>query len=198
MKRILGFLFGFVISVANAADIATVRYVHELLEHNYGVYVPVNDTLTDADLDVPANMEYLLTVVDIANEFITGVPTTYSSNIYATDDAADTVATIQAYNTLLKEMEVLDQEYPFELTVTGSSFSFTMSAQGDFYVDWGDGTLETITKTNTNNTTYSHTFSGYGTYMVRLGGLATDYNDDITTAAISFYNDTSASTIQGN
>ena len=33
-------------SVANAAEIASVRYVHELLEHNYGVYVPVNDTLT--------------------------------------------------------------------------------------------------------------------------------------------------------
>ena len=46
------------ISVANAAEIASMRYVHELLEHNYGVYVPVNDTLTDADLDVLRDKKY--------------------------------------------------------------------------------------------------------------------------------------------
>lgn len=198
MKRILCFFACLFISVANAAEIASVRYVHELLEHNYGVYVPVNDTLTDADLDVPANMEYLLTVVDIANEFITGVRTAYSSTVYATDDAADTVVTIQAYDTLLKEVEAVDYEYPFEMTVSGGSLSFTISAQGVFYIDWGDGTQETITKPDTQNVTYSHSFAGYETYAVRLGGLATDYNDDITTAAISFYGDSSISTIQGN
>lgn len=185
-------------SVANAAEIASVRYIHELLEHNYGVYVPVNDTLTDEDLDVPANMQYLLTVVDIANEFISGVRTTYSSSVYATEDAADTVATIQAYDTLLKEVEAVDYEYPFEMTVSGGSLSFTISAQGEFYIDWGDGTQETITKPDTTNTTYSHSFTGYEAYSVRLGGLATDYNDNVTTAAISFYGDSSISTIQGN
>ena len=197
MKRILCFFACLFISVANAAEIASMRYVHELLEHNYGVYVPVNDTLTDADLDVPVNMKYLLTVVDFANEFITGVPTTYGSSAYATEDAADTVVTIQAYDTLLKEVEAVDYEYPFEMTVSGS-LSFTISAQGDFYIDWGDGTQETISKPDTTNTTYTHSFAGYGTYSVRLGGLATDYNDDITTAAISFYGDSSISTIQGN
>ena len=197
MKRILCFFACLFISVANAAEIASMRYVHKLLEYNYGVYVPVNDTLTDADLDVPVNMEYLLTVVDIANEFITGVRTAYSSTVYATDDAADTVATIQAYDTLLKEVEAVDYEYPFEMTVSGS-LSFTISAQGDFYIDWGDGTQETISKPDTTNTTYTHSFAGYGTYSVRLGGLATDYNDDVTTAAISFYGDSSISTIQGN
>ena len=198
MKRILCFFACLFISVANGAEIASIRYIHELLEHNYGVYVPVNDTLTDADLDVPVNMKYLLTVVDIANEFITGVRTAYSSTVYATDDAADTVATIQAYDTLLKEVEAVDYEYPFEMTVSGGSLSFTISAQGDFVIDWGDGTQETITKPDTQNVTYSHSFTGYETYAVRLGGLATDYNDDVTTAAISFYGDSSISTIQGN
>ncbi|MDW2974627.1 MAG: hypothetical protein R8M70_01040 [Alphaproteobacteria bacterium] len=197
MKRILCFFACLFISVANGAEIASIRYIHELLEHNYGVYVPVNDTLTDADLDVPVNMKYLLTVVDIANEFITGVRTAYSSTVYATDDAADTVATIQAYDTLLKEVEAVDYEYPFEMTVSGS-LSFTISAQGVFYIDWGDGTQETITKPDTTNTTYTHSFTGYETYAVRLGGLATDYNDDVTTAAISFYGNSSISTIQGN
>ena len=199
LKRIVCFLLGLFMFGANAAELVTIRYIHELLEHNYGVYVPVNDTLTDADLDTPANMEYLLYVVDLANGFIRGTPTAYSSTVYATDDAADTVATIQAFDTLLEEVEVLDHEYPFEITVSGGNFSFTMSAQGEFYIDWGDGSEEQIiTKSDTNNTTYSHSFSGEGPYSVRFGGLATDYNDDVTTAAISFYDNSTISTIQGN
>ncbi len=200
MKRFICFLLGLFISAANAAEMATVRYVHELLEHNYGVYVPVNDALLGGDLDIPANMEYLLYVVDIANEFITGTRTTYSSTIYATDDAADIIATKQAYDTLLKEVQEVQQDFPFEMTVTGSSLSFTISAQGEFYIDWGDGTQETITKTDTTNQTYSHSYSttNYEGYSAKLGGRATDYNDDVTTATISFYDNSSISTIQGN
>lgn len=182
--------------MAHAADAVNVKYIHELLEHNYGVYVPYNDSLTDDT--VMANMQYLLSVVDVANEFISGTPTTYSASIYATDDAADTVVTKQAFDTLLKEVQVIDHEYPFEMTVTASSLSFTMSAQGEFYIDWGDGNVETIIKTDTTNATYSHTYSGTSTYSVRIGGLATDYNDDITTATISFHNNSSISTILGN
>ena len=167
-------------SVANAAEMATIGYVHGLLERNYGVFVPMNDTLTDADKDTPVNMKYLLTVVDIANEFITGVRTNYAGTVYATDDAADTVATIRAYDTLLKEVEAVDYEYPFEMTVSGGTLSFTISAQGEFYIDWGDGAQETITKPDTTNKTYSHSFTGYDSHSVRLapggcdgqGGLA--------------------------
>lgn len=187
-------------SASNAAEIATIGYVHELLEHNYGVYVPMNDTLTDADKDTPANMEYLLYVVDIANEFVTGGRTNYSSSVYATDDAADIIATKQAFDTLLKEIEAVNHDFPFEMTVTGDSVSFTLSAQGEFYIEWGDGSQETIIKTDTTNQTYSHSYSSsnYEGYLVRLAGLATDYNDDVTTATISFYNNSSISTIQGN
>ncbi|MBR4860183.1 MAG: hypothetical protein IKV10_02685 [Alphaproteobacteria bacterium] len=200
MKRILCFLVGLFMSVANAAELATIGYVHELLEHNYGVYVPMNDTLTDADKDTPANMEYLLYVVDVANQFISGTRTNYAATIYATEDAADIVATKQAYDTLLKEVKEIEHDFPFEMTVTGNSLSFTISAKGDFYIDWGDGVEETITKTDTTNQTYSHSYSSsnYEGYTARLGGRATDYNDDITTAAISFYDNSSISTIQGN
>lgn len=198
MKYFLCFLVGMLISETNAAELATIGYVHELLEHNYGVYVPMNDTLTEADKDTPANMEYLLYVVDIANEFISGTRTNYSATIYATEDAADIVATKQAYDTLLKEIKEVEHNYPFEMTVTASSFSFSISAQGVFQIDWGDGVKETITKTDTTNTSYSHSYSAESTYLVRLGGQATDYNDDTTTAAISFYGDSSISTIQGN
>ena len=203
MKRILCFLAGVLFSVtivAEAAELATIGYVHDLLEHNYGVYVPMNDTLTDADKDTPANMEYLLYVVDIANEFISGARTNYSSSIYATDDAADIIATKQAYDTLLKEIEEVQHDFPFAMTVTGDSVSFTISAQGEFYVEWGDGIEETIIKTDTINQTYSHSYSStnYEGYLVRLGGRATDYNDDVTTPVISFYNNSNISTIQGN
>lgn len=179
-----------------ADDIVNVKYVHELLEHNYGVFVPYNDALTDDTVAV--NMRYLLSVVDVANEFISGAPTAYSATVYATDDAADTIVVQQAFDTLLEEVKVVDHEYPFEMTVTANVFSFDISAQGEFYVDWGDGKVETITKENTNNETYSHTYSGTAAYSVRLGGVATDYNDDILTAAISFYNNSNVSTILGN
>ncbi len=196
MKRFLLFLVSLFFGTVHAADIVNIKYVHEMLEHNYGVFVPYNDTLTDNT--VAANMRYLLSVIDVANEFISGVPTVYGASVYATDDAADTVVVQQAFDTLLKEVTAVDSEYPFEMTVTAGTFSFAISAQGEFFVDWGDGNVEMITKANTQNITYSHTYSGTATYLVRLGGLATDYNDDITTAAISFYNNSSVSTILGN
>lgn len=196
MKKILGFLFCLFVHTAYADDIANVKYVHELLEHQYGVFVPYADDL--ADDTVAANMLYLLTVVDIANGFISGTMTNYAASEYATDDAADVVVTKQAYDTLLKEVVQIDHEYPFELSVNASSFSFSMSAQGEFYVDWGDGNSETIIKENTQNVTYSHAYSGATGYSVRIGGLATDYNDDVTTATISFENNASVTTILGN
>lgn len=184
------------ISVARADDIVNVKYIHDLLAANYGVFVPYNETLVDDT--VVANMQYLLTVVDIANNFLTGTTTSYATSEYATTDAADTVATKQAFDTLIKEVVVLDVDYPFEVSATGSSFSFALSAQGEFYVDWGDGNKETITKNDTQNATYSHSYSGATSYTIKFGGIATDYNDDITTATISFANNTSISAIAGN
>ena|GEM_PF-1009858 len=79
----------------------------------------------------------------------------------------------------------------FKVTLTGMSasakFDFQMSAQGTFYVDWGDNSaVETITRTNTTAAVYEHTYASAGTYNVRMTGQATAYSSSSTTAAISF------------
>ena len=40
--------------------------------------------------------------------------------------------------------------------VANTDFTFKPSAAGTFYIDWGDGNIQTITKNDTTNTTYSH------------------------------------------
>jgi hypothetical protein len=80
---------------------------------------------------------------------------------------------------------------PFKITLTGMAasdkFSFKISASGEFNVDWGDETaVQTITKSNTSNTTYSHTYTSAGNYVVTLTGLATGYDAGLDLAAVSF------------
>lgn len=106
-------------------------------------------------------MKCLLTAVDVANEILNDEQTTnYGNGEFATTQAVDTVATIQAVDTLIKK----EEKYKFSLTTTDdtSSFEFTISAAGEFYVDWGDGTVETITKADTTNTKYSHNYDTAG------------------------------------
>ena len=78
--------------------------------------------------------------------------------------------------------------YPFSLTTTSTTdhFEFKMSAAGEFYVDWGDGTIETISRTNNlTETTYSHDYDDAGAYTIRFGGESKGYSTN-DTAAISF------------
>ncbi len=78
-------------------------------------------------------------------------------------------------------------EFTVTTTPDTTSFGFTISAAGEFTIDWGDGTVETITKSDTTNTTHSHTYSSAGAYNIGISGDATAYNTSTTTAAISFY-----------
>ena len=77
----------------------------------------------------------------------------------------------------------------FSITTTSStsSFSFKMSAKGTFWVNWGDGTSQVITRTNTTPTEYSHTYASTGSYTIKFSGVATEYNADPDVAAITFY-----------
>lgn len=72
------------------------------------------------------------------------------------------------------------QTAKFTITTTNLSantkFKFYMSAMGTFYVDWGDGTIDTITRDNTDETLYSHTYTTAGIKTIRFGGLATGYS----------------------
>ncbi|MCL2017455.1 MAG: hypothetical protein FWG80_01610 [Alphaproteobacteria bacterium] len=75
----------------------------------------------------------------------------------------------------------------------GETFEIQLSPQGRFVIDCGNGDVQTINRTNTTNTTYSCTYTSGGNYTVGIGGLATSYSINATTAAISFYSSAHAS-----
>ncbi len=183
---ILGIFFlfcGASINPAQSAQVANVEYIHKLVNQRWGgievPYYPENAKLV-------ANMEYLLTVVDRANLMLNGEATSsYASDpVYATKQAVDTIAVNQAVETLIKKQ--IKPEFFVTTTSSTSSFSFQISAKGTYLIDWGDGDVETINKTNTTNTTYSHTYDSAGEYTIGIGGEATAYNTGITTSAELF------------
>lgn len=188
MKKLILFLFMLIIVPVHSAQVANVEYVHKVIEQKWDITVPYNPLLVSTQQI--ANMKYLLTAVDVANEMLNGEATTdYGNGEFATMVAADTVATDTAVETLIQKNET--KEYKFFVTTTPdtSSFDFSISAAGEFYIDWGDGKTETITRTNTNNTPYTHTYDTAGTYVISFGGKATGYKHDGTEysdAAISF------------
>ena len=68
-------------------------------------------------------------------------------------------------------------ENKFQITTTNDTdkFVFSMSAKGQFYVDWGDGNVEMINRTGTTMTEYSHDYASTNEYIIKFGGLATGY-----------------------
>ena len=69
----------------------------------------------------------------------------------------------------------------------GSTFSFRMTASGDFTVDWGDGQPpQVINKTDTDDEVFtSGTYTTAGNRVVTIRGLATGYHT-VTVSPISF------------
>ena len=195
MKKILVSLIGcFVAICAHAAQIVNVDYVHKLIAQKWDISVPIR---ADNPMQV-ANMKYLLTAIDVANEILNGEPTTnYGNGEFATTQVADTTATNQAVETLIKK----EIEYEFSITIdlypkTNSDiigpeflteFNFNISASGEFTVDWGDGTVETIVKNNTTETNYSHNYVKADVYTIGLSGQATAYSAYPSAATIEFY-----------
>ena len=172
-RKILSVIFAIFMFLPNAhsAEMVNVEYIHQYLNIRWGIDLPYNPELTNPR--VAANMKYLLTVVDIANEYLNGDKTTdYGNSEYATLAAADTVATNTAIDTLVKAPT-------FTITTTPgtSSFSMIIGAAGNFTIDWGDGQSDVITDKPIGTTTYSHTYTTSGEYEIKLTGRATDYSD---------------------
>ena len=75
-------------------------------------------------------------------------------------------------------------ENKFQITTTNDTnkFVFNMSAQGTFYIDWGDGNVQMINRTGTTMTEYSHNYASTNEYIIKFGGRATGYStvDDTT------------------
>ena len=200
MKKVLFALIGcFVAICAHAAQIVNVDYIHKLIQQEWDVTVPIR---TD-NVMAAANMKYLLTAIDVANQILNGEKTTdYGNGEFATLQAVDTIATNQAVETLIKK----EIEYEFSVTIDiekannnclifggeeemTSEHGISLSAAGTFYIDWGDGTTETIKKTDTEPTYHLHDYgTKSGVFTIRIGGKATDYNDDDFMPSIGFSN----------
>ena len=159
------------ISLAHAGPVANVEYIHNAIRDKWGV-----ELTTAANPRMVANMEYLMTAVDVVNEHLNGYKySDYANNeIYATRQVADTVATDFAVSEL-----IINADWPFEITTTeissGDTFEYILGAAGTFYINWGDGTVEKIERDNTEMGLYSHTYKTAGTYKIRFRGSATGY-----------------------
>ena len=189
MKRLLAFILMCLVGTAYADDMVNVQYVHNLISREWQVDVKYNLGLESPLMAV--NMKYLLTAIDVANQKLNGYKTTdYASGEYATLDAVDTVAANKAVKTLIKRVVEDDVGGDFWVTPAGTSttFSFEISAAGNYVIDWGDGSVvDVINKTDTNNTKYSHTYSSAASnYTVYVSGQATGYSTDDEVAAVSF------------
>ncbi len=194
MKQIFAFLFFLFCGVAHSAQVVNVEYIHNAIKQKWDITIPYNPELTSPH--VVANMKYLLTAVDVANRKLNGAKwTSYGNGDYATTVAADTIATDTAIDKLIKP---LDWHFFITTTDDTTSFSLKISATGTFYVDWGDGIIETIKKSNTTNTTYSHSYSDARSYDIKIGGRATAYNNDSKTAAVSFSGNKKIAEIKGS
>ncbi len=190
MRKILFSVLGCLVAVcAHAAQIVNVDYVHKLIAQKWDVSVPIK-----ANSPMQAvNMKYLLTAIDVANEILNGEKTTdYGNGEFATLQVADTVATIQAVDTLIQKtieykffMDIDMDEVNYGCLDLGSPedsvsvIGLDFSAAGTFYIDWGDGTTETIKKTDTENISYFHDYgTTSGVFTIKIGGKAIDYSDD--------------------
>ena len=79
-----------------------------------------------------------------------------------------------------------------------TEFSFKISAAGIYTIDWGDGNVESIVKTDTDNTTYSHIYETAGVRTIGIGGDATEYNESDYEPAISFENNKNIAKLVGS
>ncbi len=210
LRRVFRFLlcmtFALSVTVAPAAvaepsksesPAVNVKYIHDAILAKWNVSVGYNSALTNKS--VAANMKYLMAAIDIANKKIGGSSKVYSGTSYATSYAVNKRTVDNAIKNLIKK----PRTFPFTATTTSDTtkFSFTISATGEFWVDWGDGTaVETITKTDTTNQTISHTYTTAGVYAVRIGGRATGYASSYneSSAAISFKNNKNLAKISGS
>ena len=75
-----------------------------------------------------------------------------------------------------------------------TSAGFLLVAAGEFEVDWGDGTVESISRSTaqsvvyTTAANYTHTYAESGTYTVKITGAATEFATASTNVnSICFY-----------
>ncbi|MCL1892578.1 MAG: hypothetical protein FWF97_04835, partial [Alphaproteobacteria bacterium] len=184
-----------VMPVAHAAEIANVEYVHKYLETQTGL-TATDIPIRASNVKEAVNVDYVLYLVDRANKVLTGTATNYYGlNVSNKMHAADTIAVKNAVDSLIEEPWNACGKTGFCIQLSnmkaGDIFDFQISAAGIYNIDWGDGTVETKTKNDTEPEKYAHTYKTAKNYRaVKISGLATGYNTGTSVAAISFENST--------
>ena len=179
------------------APVANLEYIHSAIASKYDITVPYNSA---ADIYSIANMKYLLTTIDVANQ-MQGNQTDYGTGEFATEYAANTITVDTAIDTLIKIMdtppadsdepepgdEILVPPYVFAIkTSATNSFTINIAAKGTFTIDWGDGTVETHNQTSSYTKSYPHNYGTNQSQTIRLAGQATEYYSSYDPATISF------------
>ena len=206
MKKILVSLFLCVCTmVAGAvgvdtveyAPVANLEYIHSAIANKYDITVPYNSA---ADIYSIANMKYLLTTIDVANQ-MQGNQTNYGTGEFATEYAANSITVDTAIDTLIKIMdtppadsdepepgdEILVPPYVFAIKISATdSFAVNIAAKGTFTIDWGDGTVGTYNQTSSSTKPYSHKYANKEPQTIRFAGQATEYYSSYEPATISF------------
>lgn len=170
-------VFGF--TAAYAGPVANIEWVHGAINNIWGVEIPYHKDLKNSRY--ASNMEYLLNAVDRVNYVINGFESSQyrKDSRYATKYVANVETAEEAINELIQPKGLI-----FRTLRTTTSFSILLSAQGNFTIDWGDGTVDEISRTNTTQTTYSHTYDKAGIYYIKPRGAVTAYNSDGNVPAI--------------
>ena len=172
------------IGIAPRGQMVNVEYVHKKIADRWGITIDYSPKLDTAKR--VANMEYLLILVDIANTRLNGEKTTnYAKGRFATKEVANVPVTDYAVDNLIR----VKPKFWITTTPDTDSFKVRISAAGNFVIDWGDGTFDTISRTTATNTAgvYSHTYSAPGAYKIGFAGRATWYTFDSSVGAVSFY-----------
>lgn len=182
-------------TTVSTSPAVNVKYIHGSIKNLWGIDIPYSPELKSDQYAV--NMRYLLGMVDIANARLGAVKTSYGTGEYATAGAVSKNTADKAIKTLIQK----PIEFPFAATTTAATttFSFSITASGTFYLDWGDGgDVDKYVKTNTGSQTISHTYTTAGAYTVRIGGRATGYYEVNAPAAISFSSNKNLAGISGS
>lgn len=170
---------------ARAAELTSVGYVHQMIFNQVNINIPMDAGVTS---DQVCTSKYFLKKIDKANELANGrIITDYANSSSAVINPITSAKVLSDVSSLIVVLQ------PFTITVTNvNSFNLQISASGNFTINWGDGYTQTITKTNTNLTTYSRTYGSTATRTVTVNGLATGYSNN---PAIAFNNSTNRANI---
>lgn len=181
IKKIILITFMLFCGAVESAQVVNVEYIHNVIAQKWDISVPYNSELTNPR--VVANMKYLLTAIDVANEMLNGEKMTdYGNGEYATTVAADVIAVDTAVETLVQEIDtnqLIMTVGPSRYTGNDNNdFAFAIAAAGTFYVDWGDGTTQVIEKPDSQYVEYRHTYPADNEYRFCMRGAATEYGSN--------------------